>query len=198
MKTRTEKYLRLVSTFTSAPFVAAACFLFLAFLDKMSAEQLGVALLFGSVIPVGGVFVTARLVGSSLDIPDRSHRRQPLVFAIFSYVVGFLVLIWIRGSPLLATLMLAYAINTSIMLGVLSRTKLSIHAAGVVGPLSFIIFKLGPPFLFLYALVIPVGIVRILLREHTISEVALGAVVTVVATWIQIFFVLPIVSTMIA
>ena len=94
---------------------------------------------------------------------------------------------------MLSGLMLAYLINTCAIFLITLVWKKSVHAAGVTGPLSFLVFKLGLLWGFLYLLVIPVGLIRIRLRQHTLLQVLAGAVLIALLTWAQIVFLVPLV-----
>ena len=66
-------------------------------------------------------------------IPEKGASARPFVFAVASYLVGF-VLHVLSGAPLLTIgLMLAYSINASVMFMVTLFWKISVHAAGVTG-----------------------------------------------------------------
>lgn len=77
------------------------------------------------------------------NIPERSARPRPFVFSIASYLVGFLLLMLTGALLLMSGLMLAYSINTSVMFLVTLFWKISVHAAGVTGPLTFLVFRLA-------------------------------------------------------
>jgi membrane-associated phospholipid phosphatase len=60
-----------------------------------------------------------------------------------------------------------------------------VHASGVAGPVTALIYVLGVVALPLLFLIVPVGWARIRLKAHTLAQVAAGALLTAVATWIQ-------------
>src|SRR5437773_11103136 len=73
------------------------------------------------------------------------------------------------------------------------EAEISVHAAEITGTLSFLVFKLGLLWGFLYLLVIPVGLIRIRLRQHTLLQVLAGAVLSAALTWAQIIFLVPLI-----
>jgi len=87
-------------------------------------------------------------------------------------------------------MMVAYAFNTSVMSLITLFLKISIHTAGVTGPMTFLVYVLGWRWGFLYLLVIPVGGIKLLMREHSISQLAAGAIISAALSWFQIFFIL--------
>lgn len=129
------------------------------------------------------------------NIPERNVRYKPFVFAIASYVFGFLALLSLKAPALMICMMVAYAINTGVMSLITLFWKISIHAAGVTGPMTFLVYALGWQWSFLYLLMIPVGGIKLLMREHTISQLAAGAVISAALSWLQIIFILPVLNT---
>jgi membrane-associated phospholipid phosphatase len=138
-----------------------------------------------------GIVVFARSEGLDYDIPERRARARPFEVAILSYLIGFLILVTLKTSIFVSGLMLAYLINTSAMFLITLVWKISVHAAGVTGPLSFLVFRLGPVWGFLYLLVIPVGLIRLRLGQHTVLQVLTGAVLSAALTWVEIIFLIP-------
>ncbi|MDG6995017.1 MAG: hypothetical protein JRN52_03755 [Nitrososphaerota archaeon] len=186
------RVLRYLSYVVSAPIIAAASFIALGLAD-LSSEilQIAISLLFASVLPILAIVYFARSEGTNLNIPDRRMRTRPFVAAIASYFVGFVVLFIARAPSIMSGLMIAYTINTVIMLLVTRYwRKASIHACGVMGPVSFLTYQFGAYAALLYLLVLPVGLIRLKMKEHTLMEVAEGAVIGLVATWVQLLFLL--------
>jgi membrane-associated phospholipid phosphatase len=140
-----------------------------------------------------GIVAFARSEGIDFDIPERHARARPFEIAILSYLAGFLALVMLRTPILVSGLMLAYFINTSAMFLITLVWKISVHAAGVTGPLSFLVFRLGPVWGLLYLLVIPVGLIRIRLGQHTAPQVLAGAVISASLTWAEIIFLIPLI-----
>jgi membrane-associated phospholipid phosphatase len=140
-----------------------------------------------------GIVVFARSEGIDYDIPERQARARPFGIAILSYLAGFLALVTLRTPILVSGLMLAYLINTSVMFLITLVWKISVHAAGVTGPLSVLVFRLDPVSGLLYLLVIPVGLIRLRLGQHTILQVLTGAVLSAALTWAEIIFLIPLI-----
>lgn len=163
----------------------------MAVLTSASAILAMFSVVFATIIPIIGIVYFARTEQIDYDIPERGARARPFAIAIASYLLGFTLLTSVKAPTLLSGLMLAYCINTSVMFLVTLFWKISIHAAGVTGPLGFLVFRLGPVWSLLYLLVIPVGVIRLSLGQHTLLQVIAGALLSGVLTWIQIIFLLP-------
>lgn len=88
-------------------------------------------------------------------------------------------------------LMACYSVNTLVMMLISLKWKISIHASGISGPFTFLVYVLGTVFLPLYLLILPVGWARIELRAHSLSQVLAGFLLTILLTWLQLAIYLP-------
>jgi membrane-associated phospholipid phosphatase len=151
------------------------------------------SVVFATIVPIFGIATFAKSEGLDYDIPERHARAMPFEIAILSYLAGFSTLVTLRSPVLVTGLMLAYLINTTAMFLVTLAWKISVHAAGVTGPLTFLVFRLGPAWGLLYLLVIPVGLIRLWLGQHTWTQVLAGAVLSAALTWAEIIFLVPLI-----
>jgi len=166
-----------------------AAFTFLALLYPFNSSSpmfVGISLTFGTVIPLAIVYLMSkRGMVSDFLVSNKDERTKPFAGAILSYATGSLAL-WLFQAPKLATaLMLCYAGNTIIMTLITRLWKISVHASGIAGPTTALIEGFGPWASILFLLLIPVGWARIRLKAHTPSQILAGALVTIVATWLQ-------------
>jgi hypothetical protein len=189
------KLLRYLSYSMSAPVIAIIAFVTLAVLVAAQLIIILLSIAFATVIPTVGIPYSARSERLNYDIPEKSARTRPFIVAIASYLFGFAVLVWIRAPFLMSGLMMAYTINTFIIFLITLRWKISVHAAGLTGPITFVIYRLGLLWSFLYLLVIPVGLVRLKLREHTTLQVVAGAILSALLTWIEIILLVPLIQS---
>jgi membrane-associated phospholipid phosphatase len=65
------------------------------------------------------------------------------------------------------------------------RWKISVHASGIAGPSTALIYAFGVMAAPLLLLALPVAWARVKLGAHTILQVALGVLLTILITWIQ-------------
>ena len=91
-----------------------------------------------------------------------------------------------RAPTIIIALMLCYACNTVIMLLITLRWKISIHASGVAGPATALVYSMGVWAAAFFILLVPVGWARVQLKAHTPWQVFAGALVTAIATWLQL------------
>jgi len=179
----------------SAPIIATPVFVVLALLESTTILSAILSVVCATIVPIIGIVALARSEGLDYEIPEKRARARPFEIAILSYLIGFTMLVMIRTPVPLSGLMLAYFLNTSVMFLITLVWKISVHAAGVTGPLSFLVFRLGPAWGLLYLLVIPVGLIRIRLGQHTLPQVMAGAVLSATLTWVQIILLLPLIPT---
>jgi len=125
-----------------------------------------------------------------MDIPERTERNFPLLMVILSYAIGVIVL-YLLNAPLITTiLMFCYFSNTLIVFFINLRWKISIHAMGVAGPATVLIYVFGVAGV-IFSLIIPVVMwSRVYLKEHTLSQVIMGAALGFFATAIQIYILI--------
>ncbi len=119
--------------------------------------------------------IIATPVFVSLSILEHAQAVHVLVAVVFASMVPLLGIVYF--AMFLVTL----------------SWKISVHAAGVTGPLTFLVFKLGLPWSFLYLLVVPVGLLRLRLRQHTLLQVLAGAVLSAALTWAEIILLVPLI-----
>jgi len=185
------RVLLFLSYATSAPIMACMAFIALALLDSAGFVHALASIVFSSVLPVANIIFFAKRERVDYNIPERSTRLKPFVFAIACYVLGFLALLLLKAPVLMTCMMVAYVINTSAMFLITLFWKISIHTAGVTGPITYLVYALGWQWSFLYLLVIPVGVVKLLMKQHSVSQLVAGAILSAVLSWMQIIFILP-------
>ncbi|TMI35518.1 hypothetical protein E6H26_06130 [Candidatus Bathyarchaeota archaeon] len=158
----------------SAPIIATPVFVALVLLESATILSAILSVFFATIVPVIGITGFARSEGLDYDIPEKRARARPFEIAILSYLAGFTTLVTIGAPVMLSGLMLAYLINTCAMFLITLVWKISVHAAGVTG-------------------VIPVGLIRVRLGQHTSLQVLAGAVLSAGLTWTQIIFLAPLI-----
>jgi len=106
-------------------------------------------------------------------------------------MAGGLTLWLLKAPPMITALILCYAGNTLVMMTITIRWKISVHASGITGPATVLIEGLGAWGGLFFLLLFPVAWARIRLKAHTPMQILAGALVTIVATWIQLKIYLP-------
>ena len=122
-----------------------------------------------------------------MDIPERSERNYPLLLAILSYLIGFLVLYILNAPTITTVLMFCYFSNTLAVFFINLFWKISIHSMGVAGPAAALVYVFGSYGL-IFILIIPLVMwSRLYLKEHTLNQVIMGALLGFLFTSIQLY-----------
>jgi len=153
------------------------------------------------VVPLVDIFwMVARGFASSVDLPERTQRFEPLTLAIVTGVAGILLYYDTETSiDLIAILASTYVANLAIVLVITVFWKISVHATAVGGMLGVVTYVTGPIFglsapyegvllTFLAALVPLVMWARVNLRAHTMPQVVAGALLGIVGHWAGFYF----------
>ena len=191
-----NKIAKLISIITQPPIVSIPTFAIINYFLLGYNNSLVITMIcwiFGAFLPITTSLILIRKMHTDMDITDRTKRTLPLFFAVCSYLVGFLVLSSMGAPALTTALMLIYSSNTLIILFINLSWKISIHTMGVAGPTVALTYLFGVPGL-LFGLLIPLVMwSRVKLKKHTISQVIAGAVAGIILTYVQLYFIIPLV-----
>lgn len=109
-------------------------------------------------------------------VRDREHRTVPLVLCLISALVGLAVMI-LGDAPREVTALAWAMIAAVVACLVITRWwKVSIHATVAGGAAAMVIFLYGPWLLLLVLLVALVCWSRVVLTDHTVGQVVVGAI----------------------
>jgi hypothetical protein len=144
-----------------------------------------VSFLFGGIIPlVGIIFLLKTHRVTDFYVSRRRERILPFTVTLVSYLVGAVILL-LSNSPVSVTmLMLAYIANTAVYMIITFYWKISLHAAGLAGPLTLFLFIFGLNILPVFALIGPLAWARLRLRAHTPFQVGLGITLSIALTYV--------------
>ncbi|MGQ9622902.1 MAG: hypothetical protein ACUVTO_05595 [Candidatus Caldatribacteriaceae bacterium] len=141
-------------------------------------------ILFVSVFPTLFVLFLARWGRvSDPDLPRREERFFPYLVIVGMYGVLFVLLFLLSApSPLLA-ITLCYVVITFAGAIISLFWKISLHLAGIAGPVTALSLLLHPLWGLLYLLLLPLGWARIYLKKHTPSQAVLGSLLSAFLTY---------------
>lgn len=150
-----------------------------------------IATFFGTVLPMAIIYYMLKK-GMLNDIyaSDRQTRFKPFLGAVFSYLLGLVALVFASAPELIWVLMAGYFVNTLIMMIITLRWKISIHASGIAGPATYLIYAFSIHLWPALLLILPVGWARLKLRAHTLGQVLAGFFLTVALTYLQLLLYL--------
>jgi len=185
-----EKSASMISLVFNPAVIAA--FTFLILLSPLRDIQAFLSLLvicitFGTLVPLVMMYqLSRRGLISDFYVSEKEERAKPFVGAITSYVVGSIALLLVRAPTIVTALMLCYVGNTALMMLITLRWKISVHASGIAGPTTALVYGVGIWTAVFFAILFPVGWARLRLKAHTPWQMLAGALVTITATWIQL------------
>lgn len=192
MKKFLYKIAELISLIFNAWFVAAFTFLILLLANRPQnlLSLLIIAVIFGTAIPIAGIYFLMREgLTNDIHMTKRETRKLPFIIAIVSYLIGA-ILLHLFNAPLIVTALMVCYFGNSIVMGlVTTKWKISIHASGITGPATVLAYSFGAVALPMFLLIIPVGWSRLKMEHHTIMQIVAGAVLTVITTWIQLVLI---------
>jgi len=182
-----------ISTVSNPPLVAIPVFLVINYTLLYGGDWLWfsvVSIFFVSILPIITSFLWIMRNELEVDMPRREDRIYPLLLVILSYVLGVVVL-YTLGAPQLTTiLMICYLNNTIVVLLFSLFWKISIHAMGIAGPATAIMYLFGWPGLIFSLLVPPVIWSRLYLKRHTPSQLIMGTFLGYILTALQIYLLI--------
>jgi len=96
---------------------------------------------FATLLPMAVIFYMFRR-GQLGDMYayERQTRFRPFMGAIACYLLGLITLLAASAPLLVLALMVGYMVNTIIMMLITLRWKISIHASGIAGPATFLVY----------------------------------------------------------
>jgi len=191
----TERAAKLVSLIGQPPFLAIIPFA--AVCMSLSQDiQHGivctlVCIFAAAILPISIIMYFSRRYSNSdrLDVERKEDRMIPLVAGVLAYGLGVLILYLIQAPWLATVLMICYTMVTAAILAITPYWKISIHSCGVVGPSMGLAVAFWPWGLLYIVLLPAVAWSRYVLRKHTPLQLAMGAILGFVFTFI-IFTVL--------
>ncbi|TMI39511.1 hypothetical protein E6H23_08895 [Candidatus Bathyarchaeota archaeon] len=186
-RTIVNKIARYVSAVGNAPIVAATVFTVLIAFTRSPLYQLVIAIVFATLVPLGLLFyLTRKRIIPDLYASDRDSRAIAFVGVLISYFLGGVALGLTRAIPIVTGLMLCYFVNGFIAMLISLKWKISVHAWGITGPLTSLIFQFGLLLSPIWLLVVPVGWARLEMKAHSLSQILAGAMIAIPLTWFQL------------
>lgn len=187
-----EEAPKLVSVIFNAPIMASVAFLLLlVFGEGLDLLVSIIAVIFGTVLPLSFIYYLSKLrMIPDFHVSRKESRGVPFLGAIFSYLLGSICLGLLKAPIIVTALMLCYLGNSVIMMAISTKWKISIHASGITGPATVLLYSFGWVALSMFLLVIPVGWARIRTGAHTMNQFLAGALLTIPMTWVQLLLYL--------
>lgn len=142
------------------------------------------------VAPITPIVVQAKRGKVDLDVSKQEQRLRFFLFGILCYIAAYGVYWWVQ-SDVMRILAAAYVAVTSGVTLTNEYTKVSVHAAGIAGPSTALIYMYGVPALPIIGIWGLVVWARSTLKQHSIAQGILGIVLGVFITAVTYFILYP-------
>ncbi len=190
-KTRTIALV--VSHLTSAPIFAIYISILIVlynpslFSPLTSFTAVLVTIIFLTILPPLPIPIATLLGHTDFFVTRQDKRPAFFLFAVSMHILGAIVT-YLLNAYYLSLYILCYGTVTFSLMLINFKTKISVHTAGITGPITYVVYFLGIPFLLLYLIAVPVAWARYVLKAHTPSQLLLGALDAVLVTLITCIF----------
>ncbi len=198
-KSFSQKIARIISTLFVPPSFSIIIFTLLAikFEPTISGKLIviTVALALGFIAPII-LFVTFKNKGKlvDLDASIKEERTLPFLISTGFYLVGLLILIFSKSSPISIAFWFCYISNTLIVIYINKYWKISVHAMGASGPLAVLLYIFGIPALSFLIIILAVDWSRIKLKCHNLAQVTAGSMFGFISTYSQIYIIVKLIQ----
>jgi hypothetical protein len=123
---------------------------------------------------------------SDPDLPDRRERFIPYLSIVGLYIIGFIVFCYLGAPSQILAITASYIAVTFFGAFISLFWKISMHMAGIAGPVTALIFLVNPIFVLAYFLLIPIGWARYILKKHTFPQIVIGSGFSILLTYLII------------
>ncbi len=145
--------------------------------------EMMLALVFISIIPFFLTAHYAKKKNINIDIFEQDKRHIPFIMSLASFALGALLFRYLN-STLLYTLCLAYLNIAIAFLVINTKSKISVHVAGVAGVATFATYIFGLITAPLFLLVPFIGWVRYKMNAHDLYQIIGGIAVSIVISFL--------------
>jgi membrane-associated phospholipid phosphatase len=136
-----------------------------------------VVIVFSAGIPMAVIVKGARAGRwDGHHVRNREGRTVPLLVCLGSTATGLLILIVGGGPRVMIATALAMFVVLVVCLAVTSRWKISMHTGVAGGGVAMLALLYSPLALLLLGVVAIIGWSRVVMRDHTLAQVLVGAV----------------------
>ncbi len=177
---------RFLSHLLSAPAVAVLVTIIFSQFSPDALTSIIVGVLFLAAIPSIPVFYFFEEGVVDIDIRNRKRRTLFFFFAILNYIAAALIFYYL-GDRLMFLISLAYFLVTCSIALINLFWKISVHAAGVAGPTTALVYIFGKEIIPLYIFTIVIIYVRIKLKMHSLSQLLAGTIVAIAMTFLTYY-----------
>ncbi|MCX5163733.1 phosphatase PAP2 family protein [Streptomyces sp. NBC_00264] len=185
MKLTSTRLARIVTDALAPAYLVIAILLIIGWHSTRSLEGLAwglLAALFCGGIPFAIIlFGVKRGSWTDKHVKVRSQRAVPLTATMVSVLVGILIQVVFDAPRELFALVIAMLVGLAATMVVTVWWKVSVHTAVAGGVATILTLAFGPPLAALALVVAAIGWSRVQLRDHTVAQTIIGALLGGVA-----------------
>ncbi|MFD7720622.1 phosphatase PAP2 family protein [Streptomyces sp. NPDC059814] len=185
MKLTSTRLARIVTEVLAPAYLVIAILLIIGWHSTGSAEGLAwglLAALFCGGIPIAIIlFGVKRGSWTDKHVKVRSQRAIPLTATMISVLAGILIQVVFDAPRELFALVIAMLVGLAATMVVTVWWKVSVHTAVAGGVATILTLAFGPALAALALVVAAVGWSRVQLRDHTVAQTIVGALLGGVA-----------------
>ena len=143
--------------------------------------------IFLCIIPFLLILFFSKRYSIEIDVHDRTKRTPIFLAIILSYIAGVFVF-WVFDNYIMFLIALSYCIVTIVIMIINLFWKISVHAAGMSGPLTALVFIFGIYFIPVFILTLPVAYSRYKMNFHNKGQLFAGFFIPIFITYMIYFF----------
>ncbi|MFD4032056.1 phosphatase PAP2 family protein [Streptomyces sp. NPDC058637] len=185
MKLTSTRLARIVTDALAPAYLVIAILLIIGWHSTRSLEGLAwglLAALFCGGIPFAIIlFGVKRGSWTDKHVKVRSQRAVPLTATMVSVLAGILIQVVFDAPRELFALVIAMLVGLAATMAVTVWWKVSVHTAVAGGVATILTLAFGPPLAALALVVAAIGWSRVQLRDHTVAQTIVGALLGGVA-----------------
>ncbi|TPN20602.1 phosphatase PAP2 family protein [Mesorhizobium sp. B2-3-3] len=185
MKLTSTRLARIVTDALAPAYLVIAILLIIGWHSTRSLEGLAwglLAALFCGGIPFAIIlFGVKRGSWTDKHVKVRSQRAVPLTATMVSVLVGILIQVVFDAPREIFALVIAMLVGLAATMAVTVWWKVSVHTAVAGGVATILTLAFGPPLAALALVVAAIGWSRVQLRDHTVAQTIVGALLGGVA-----------------
>ncbi|NLJ48297.1 MAG: hypothetical protein GX428_01725 [Candidatus Atribacteria bacterium] len=189
----TKKIAKAISIVAQPTFIPIILYIIVSFAVAPSMTGFWYALIgivFITLAPMILVYILFRY--KKITDPDLSNQRErfiPYISIVGLYLIGFIIFWFLRAPYPILAITASYITVTLVGAFVSLFWKISMHMAGVAGPVTALVFLVNPLFALAYLFLIPLGWARYILKKHTFPQIIIGSGFSMLLTYliIQLF-----------
>ena len=178
-----------ISFLTNPMFVSAYVFTYVISLHEglNGLLKIVIAILTTCILPIGYI-IMLKLKGLVTDfyVSRREDRFKPFLVGLIGYTINLVSLVLLKAHIKVQLLALCYVVNTLFSMLITFKWKISVHLAGIAGPLTYLVLVYGASPLILIIAVIIVSWARIADGAHTLSQTVAGGLSAFILTYFQV------------